>query len=405
MESLRDRDRPPQAALDSARPPRFVTVPIDRRRFLILAGGVAAYAALRPHAAWAKKLARDLPALQGWELPADPPADPLELQRALIAASILAPSHWNSQPWRFEVDTDVIRLVADVRRALPVTDPDRRWMMASLGAALENMLVAARAYERVPSVKYLPYNGRGEVVAEVSWTSADARRDRTFFGAITERRTNRRNYDGRGLFPENRAKILAQVPDGVQLHWLDERDALEGVADVVRDAVSEQTRNEAYQRERFGWMRLSEDAVREHGDGVYIESLDVGGPARWFAGSYFDPGSWFLRMGAESAGKQARSQVRSAGALALLTTNDTGEAAWLKGGQTYERIALRCTQLGISQHPINAPLLEAKSRDELARRFGAGNESPLMLIRMGHAKPPEHSVRRAVAMVASFRKL
>jgi hypothetical protein len=404
MKRLRDRARP-GSGVRSGSEPEFTTVPIGRRRFLILAGGATAYMALRPHAAWAKKLAREPLALQKWSLPDLAPADPIALQRALIGAAILAPSHWNSQPWRFEADTDAIRLVADVRRALPVTDPDRRWMMASLGAALENMLVAARAYGLMPTVKYLPHDGRGDVVAEVSYVGGDVRRDRAYFAAIPDRRTNRRNYDGRGLFMENRAKVSAQVPDGVQLHWIDDRRQMEDIADLVRDVVRDQTYNEAFQRERFSWMRLSEGQVRERGDGVYVESLDIGGPARWFAGSYFDPESWFLRFGAESAGKQARAQVRSAGALGLLTTVRSGEADWLKAGQTYERIALRCTQLGISHQPINPPLLESKSRDELARRFGAGNESPLMLIRMGHAKPPDPTPRRAVALVSSFRKL
>jgi len=404
MERFRDRVRPGRAG-GTRSEPQFVSVPLDRRRFLIVAGGAAAWISLRPYEGLAQKLASAPMPLQPWRLPDDPPVDPLELQRALIAAAILAPSHWNSQPWRFEAEPDAIRLVADVSRALPVTDPDRRWMMASLGAALENMLVAARAWGLIPTVKYFPYGGRGQVVAEVSYVAGDVRRDRPYFHSLTERRTNRRNYDGRGLFMENRAKVNAQAPDGVKLHWIDDRDSIEAVADVVRDVVRDQTYNEAYQRERFSWMRLSEGQVRRGGDGVYIEALDVGGPARWFAGSYFDPKSWFLRFGAESAGKQARAQVRSAGALALLTTEEAGEAEWLKGGQTYERIALRCTQLGISHQPINPPLLDPKSRDELARRFGAGNESPLMLVRLGHAKPPDPTPRRAVAVVASFQKM
>lgn len=404
MGSLRERVRPGRTGGPGSEP-QFVTVPLDRRRFLIVAGGAAAWLTLHPWEGLAQTLANGPAALQPWRLPDEPPADPLELQRALIAAAILAPSHWNSQPWRFEVEPEAIRLVADVSRTLPATDPDRRWMMASLGAALENMLVAARAWGLIPTVKYFPHGGRDEVVAEVSCVAGDLRRDRPSFHAITERRTNRRNYDGRGLFMENRAKLNAQVPEGVNLHWIDDRDSMEAVADVVRDVVRDQTYNEAYQRERFSWMRLSEGEVRRRGDGVYIESLDVGGPARWFAGSYFDPESWFLRFGAESAGKQARAQVRSAGALALLTTGEAGEAEWLKGGQTYERIALRCTQLGIAHQPINPPLLDPKSRDELARRFGAGNQSPLMLVRLGHAKPPDHTPRRAVAVVASFRKL
>ena len=79
----------------------FATVPLDRRRFLILLGGVAAYAALRPHAAWARRLAGSAPILQPWTLSEVLPGGALEQARALIGASVLAPSFWNAR-WRHE---------------------------------------------------------------------------------------------------------------------------------------------------------------------------------------------------------------------------------------------------------------------------------------------------------------
>src|SRR6266850_1747623 len=131
---------------DRASDPHFTEIPIDRRRFMILVGGAVAYTALRPHLAWAGRVARAYPPLQPWALPEEPPGNPLDMARALIGAAVLAPSNWNSQPWRFEVDGASIRLIADAQRSLPVTDPDQRGMMLSLGASLENLLVAARAY-------------------------------------------------------------------------------------------------------------------------------------------------------------------------------------------------------------------------------------------------------------------
>ena len=376
--------------------------PYDRRRFLIVLGGAAAWATLAPHLAWARKLPRPLP-LQPWTLPADPPANPIDLARSLIGAAVLAPSHWNSQPWRMEVDGNAVRLVADSRRALPVTDPDRCSMMVSLGAALENMLVAMRSYGLRPTVGYFPQGAARGIVAEVTWASGDQRRDRELFAAIPNRRTNRREYDGRSIFMQNRAALAAQIPEDVRLHWMEDREQLRSVADLAHDATYAQVRDPQAQAERMSWMHFGDDEARRHGDGITVDELEISGPARWLARRYFDPRGHFIRFGAGSAAKQAREAIRSAGVLALLCTGQRQPAACLIAGQAYERLALKATQLGIAHQPINAPIEVERFRGDLLRSFGAAGEHPLMLVRLGHAKRPGPSARRGVTLVASFR--
>jgi hypothetical protein len=376
---------------------------MGRREFLVVAGASAAYLALRPAAAWARSVRRGSVALQPWTLPAEAPAGALDLARALIGAAVLAPSDWNSQPWRFEADPGAIRLLADPLRALPVSDPERRGMMVSLGAALENLLVAARAYGLQPVVRYRPNDGAHGAVAEVSWSTSGPRRDRELFGALTARRTNRRNYDGRGLMPQARAQMSAQVADGPHLYWLDDRDGLHRLADLAYDAVHAQVSDRRVEAEQRAWLRMSDDEAERRGDGVPVDALGMTGLANWFAGRYFDPESWFLRFGAGSLAKRAREGVRSAGAAALLTTTGRDETAWMIAGQAYERLALKATQLGLSHQPINAPLEVESFRGPLRRRFGAGGEEPLMLLRFGHDSRVPHTPRRAVSVVASFR--
>jgi len=383
--------------------PRDSRLNLDRRRFLVLAGSTAAYVALRPHLAWAKKAARGLPTLQPWEVPAGPPRDPIELTRALIGAAVLAPSTWNTQPWRFEVDGERIRVVADTRRALPVIDPSQKSMLISLGAALENLLVTARAYGLRPTVSYFPNGAGNPVVAEVTWTHGDVRRDRGMFQALPERRTNRREYDGRGIFPQNRAQLLSQIPENYRMHWIDDRSAIHELANVARDAAEARVLDRKAETEQMTWMRFGDDDAARRGDGVTVDALEYGGPARWLAGRYFHPESWFLRFGAQAAGKRARGGFRSAGAVALLTTIQGGENAWLVGGQVYERFALKATQLGIAHHPVNEAIDIDRFRPDVLRRFAASGEEPLMLVRLGHAKRPHPSVRRNVAFISSFR--
>jgi len=376
---------------------------LDRRRFLVVLGGATAYAALRPHAAWAKKLERPAVHLQTWSLPGEAPGQPTELASALVAAAVMAPSHWNTQPWRMVVESGAIELHADDSRALPACDPGQVSLTMSLGCALENLLIAARAYGLQSKVDYYP-NGDGKnPVARVTWTNGGQRRDRQLFTAIPERRTNRREFDGRGIFMQNRAALIAQIPAELRLYWIDGESSIHGVADLAYEATHAQVLDPRMQAERRAWMRFSESESERRGDGVSVDALELGGPAKWLARRYSNPDSWFIGQGAGSAAKQTREAMRSAGALALLAAPRRGPSVWLAAGQAYERFALKASLLGIAHQPVQAPIEVERFRGELRRQFGAAGDEPLLLVRLGHAKRPKPEVRRAVAVVASFR--
>src|SRR5262249_27695048 len=236
--------------------------------------------------------------------------------------------------------------------------------------SLENLLVALRAYGCRPVVTYFPSGEKAAVVANISWSRGDPRRDRDLFAAIPERRTNRRNYDGRALFMQNRAALDALVPGELNLYWIDDRDRIRKAGDLAYDAIHERILDTRAQAECYAWTRFGDDEARERGDGMTVDDLELSGPARWLAGRSLHPGSHFLGFGAGSAAKQVREQVRSAGALALLTTPRGAEAAWVAAGQTYERLALRATHLGIAHQPIQDPIERPKYRGDVAQLFG-----------------------------------
>ena len=55
---------------------------------------------------------------------------------AALAVAVRAPSIHNTQPWRWRLDDDGLRLLADRSRQLAVADPDGHSLLVSCGAAL-----------------------------------------------------------------------------------------------------------------------------------------------------------------------------------------------------------------------------------------------------------------------------
>ena len=79
----------------------------------------------------------------------------------------LAPSIHNSQPWRWRVEPRAVRLYADLRRWLPVTDQDGRDLMLSCGAALHHLRVALAASGIAARVRRLPDPDERDLLAVV----------------------------------------------------------------------------------------------------------------------------------------------------------------------------------------------------------------------------------------------
>jgi hypothetical protein len=257
-------------------------------------------------------------------------------------------------------------------------------------------------------VRYLPWGttprpGSSLVAAAVSWQAAERSRDRLLYSALTERRSNPRPFDGRAIAIQSRTQLLAQVGEEVRVHWLEDRDDVRAVADFAHDGVEAVMADKRAQVERSAWLRGSDGDMRDHGDGMTAERMGLGGPARWFAGRSLQPDSHFYGWGSASLAKDTRDLVRSSGAVVLLTLPQRSDAGWLMGGQAYERFALRASTLGIAQHPLAAPIASERHRLSLAQRFHAEGEEPLLLVRLGHAKPPPPTARRGIALVSTYR--
>ena len=114
---------------------------------------------------------------------------------------------------------------------------------------------------------------------------------------------------------------------------------------------------------------------------------------------------WFGRLvmrGFATPRSQARSAaqaIRSSPAMMLFTVDRHDPRGWVDLGRSFQRVALTATTLDIKQAHMNMPCELPALREELRRHLDLGDAQPLLLLRIGYAKPRPRSPRRPVEHV------
>jgi hypothetical protein len=212
------------------------------------------------------------------------------------------------------------------------TDTHRREVVESAGAALFNARVARASGGWAAEVHRLPGDEEEEILADV-WPVAGAPDGAlAVLGAVaSRRRATRRSFRG------------ARVPDDV-LHRLTHIAETDGV--VLIPIV-----DEAHRRLVAGLTELPEQSPSE----------------------------------ADETADQT---------MVLLATRTDDELAWLRAGEAMQHVLPELTRLGREgtplPHPIEVPLSRTRLRGALT-----WHAHPQMLVRIGHAAPPEGTLSRS----------
>src|SRR4051812_26346291 len=138
-----------------------------------------------------------------WPEPPVAGCDPSDRLAWYAAVARWAPSKHNTQPWRFVVrDGTALEVWADPMRMLPLTDPHRRELVVSCGAAVQLIVVAARALGHEPAVTLLP-DASGSLLATVTEVGPHETTvfDLSMLAAVAVRRTDRGPLDATRLPP------------------------------------------------------------------------------------------------------------------------------------------------------------------------------------------------------------
>jgi nitroreductase len=303
-----------------------------------------------------------------------------ERLRFLVRYAILAPSTRNTQPWKFAVRGSEVHIHADHERWQPIADPKRRELYVSLGAALENLVVAGGRFGFWPGVHYLPNQDTPSLAAAVRFDEKPNAivdvEDPGLFPSITDRHTNHKEYWPEP-FPE------AYLTDFCDLVGPDDSIRLD-----LKTAPGFRRRLDAIIAEAD--RVLFADPNFRHELGHWIAQGVFGTP--WLVSLL---GSWAistLNAGGMAAG-QDHQRLTGAPVVGLFSGERDDLATYLAVGQAFERVWLMATRLGVSVHPMSQALEVPQTCGQVAALFGA--RVPVQLFRMGFADPEQgHSPRR-----------
>jgi hypothetical protein len=162
--------------------------------------------------------------------------------RELVRYATLAANGHNTQPWQFALKEDAIEIHPDYARGLAVVDPGGRELWISLGCALENLLVAARAVGYAPEVTYPDAADFIHVHLPTDISQADP-----LFDAIPLRQNTRSEYDGQPIEHDDLDQVQAlPLEPGVALRFVTNQAEQEMVLEYVNQGNLSQYADEAF---------------------------------------------------------------------------------------------------------------------------------------------------------------
>jgi nitroreductase len=325
-----------------------------------------------------------------------------ETLRAAVALATRAPSVHNTQPWRWVVGRDGLRLYADRARWLPATDPFGHELLLGCGAALHHLRVALAAAGWSALVHRTPDYADPELLAAVRARRRPiADRDVALAAAIRARRTDRRRYDPWQVPPAMLSRLVERAAgQGAVLRPVLGAPARYRLVSAIAEAADLQRDDPAYAAELAAWTGGPPDAP----DGVPAASIPP------ITGRYGDlPMRAYPRATLEQP--PGSTDAEDASVLLVLGSAAEDRLSLLRAGEALSAVLLEAARAGLATCPLGQPMEVACTRVVVRTRVLDTATYPHAVLRVGRTPPdarplpptprrPLHEVIRHVERVS-----
>ena len=348
----------------------------------------------------------------------------------MVRVAGTAPSPDNNQPWAFRLREEAVD-VLHVRLRAIASDVRDLFSWIAMGAAIENLVLAASLHSLTADVEYRdrPFATcpDGELIATVRLRNGGT--PDPLARSIKHRITNRRLYKQRPISSDDLKSLAATVPTGNnQVDWLTGRNDLAMLARLVVTADRIRFEHQPFHEEFHTVLRFGDSQARSTADGLDLRTLEIP-RITWPILRWLRPWS---RMSLANRFGMSRlfarysfKQVTRSGAVGLLTTSDDSDRGLLEAGRDFQRLWLAATRQELALQPLGSlPIFLSHLEKEGPHSFlpnhaaslkqvvgpfqhlfpSAEHQMPVILFRIGHAKPPSARSYRYPTRQISFNQ-
>jgi len=279
----------------------------------------------------------------------------------IVHYATMAPSPFNAQPWKFTFqgsELDVYIEPGRLDRGI-VTDLNHKEQYYSLGAAIENIRIAARHYGYDASISYLPDSKETQHIAKIQFTISQTKEsndERALFDAIDKRWTNRNPMNGKTLSQEIIQEFMASVNEenDFKLYFTNKRNDIAHIAELAGIGERMKWEIKTVQKKEYLWMRFSSKQLI---DGVPVWHFGYSKKLapfmkivlQWPLVSFLNLFGFSRYIGAAS---RKRKALKAPCIITLTAANDT-VTDWVTGGQLYQRLLLLAAKNSVTIQPLS----------------------------------------------------
>jgi len=270
----------------------------------------------------------------------------------LIEAASLAPSADNMQPWEFRKQGDAIEVFCAKPRVLP-TDVVAMFAWVAIGAAIQNIVIAASGKGLLATVDYSPPEKAFECAAVIRFSEGKIKNSLGKYIAL--RTTNRCPFVAVPL-EEKVMFILKKHTEGLDANIYCTTNPADFERMASMDARSSYIRlsHKPLHDELFDILRFTKKDIESTRFGLTFESLEVPKFAVAFARQlkYWSVNRVVSRLGFDRlVASQLSAKLKRAGALCLIAAKRCDPVAYMEAGRTMEQFWLAATSEGLSVQP------------------------------------------------------
>lgn len=285
----------------------------------------------------------------------------LEDIKKIIKAGTMAPSGDNSQPWRFEIKQNELRVFNLPDRDNPFLNFGQRGSYIAHGGLIENIDIAASNLGYDTDIVLFPDNTDDEFVARIIFERNENREKDLSYNFIFTRHTNRKPYKNDKLDSAQKEYIINssdQIKDGfVKLIDDEEKKKTAGRSGSSAEIVI--LENKTLHGYLFDHVVWSEKEEKQKRTGLYINTMEFNPVQRTL---FKLARNWHIMKLAIKIGfpkfiAKEDAKLYSTGAvLGVIVVKNSSKEDYIYAGRLMQRVWLKTEKMGLALQPVTATL-------------------------------------------------